>query len=101
MQLDACELIQKRGPLIMPPIFEQYVKNAAHAAEIKLLAAARARGTQQAHDRSLRHLENYLHMIGSCLDRMTTKNLKFYLRLDFNFFCFIFYIILDISYFKF
>ena len=95
MQLDVGELIQKRGPLIMPPIFEQYVNNADHAAEIKLLAAARARGTQQAHDRSLRHLDNYLHMIGSCLDRMTTKNLKFYLRLDF-----IFYIILDISYFN-
>ena len=98
MQLDAGDLIQKRGPLIMLPIFEKYVKNAAHAAEIKLLAAARARGTQQAHDRSLRHLDNYLHMLGSRLDRMTTKNLKFYLRLDFIYFCFYFFIILDISY---
>ena len=53
MQLDAGALIQKRGPLIMPPIFEKYVKSTAHKAEIKLLAAARARGTQQAHDRSL------------------------------------------------
>lgn len=87
MQLSSGNLIQRRGPLSMPSVFENYVRNAEHGQEIKLLAAARAKGTQQAHNRSLRHLDNYLHDIGSRLDRMTTKNLKFYLRLVF-YFCF-------------